>query len=252
MKVSIITPTYNCSNYVASTIHSVLAQTLQDFEIIIVDDCSIDNTVEVIQRIKDERIKLFVNEKNMGPAYSRNKALMYASGEYVAFLDGDDLWFPDKLEKQISFMEKNKYFFSYTNYEEIDENGNKLNSFLTGPKRINHREFMRACYVGCLTVMYKRELIPDLQIPADIYKRNDYALWLKVSERSDCYLLDEILASYRRGAGISSGRKTRLLKYHKDLFMKLYNYGLYRAWLLSLRNAIFYLLKRIKYHRKKC
>lgn len=251
MKVSIITPTYNCSNYVANTIQSILAQSFQNFEIIVVDDCSTDNTVDIIKSFGDERIKLFINEKNMGSAYSRNVALEHASGEYIAFLDGDDLWAPNKLEKQLNFMEKNGYSFTYTNYEEIDKNGDKLNKFLTGPKRINHCQFMKSCYVGCLTVIYKREIIPDLQIPIDIYKRNDYALWLKISEKADCYLLDETLASYRKNVGISSVRKTILLKYHKELFVKLYNYSSFYAWLLALRNAVFYLFKRIKYRRRK-
>lgn len=250
MKVSVIVPTYNCSKYIEQTLRSVLLQTLQNFEIIVVDDCSTDDTVNIVKSINDQRIKLFINGKNMGAAYSRNVALRHSNGEYIAFLDGDDMWFSNKLEKQISFMEKTGCQFSYTNYDEIDGKGQKLRVFLTGPKKVTHKQFMEACYVGCLTVVYKRDLFPDLQIPADIYKRNDYAMWLKISERADCVLLDEVLASYRKGVGISSMRKVKLLKYHEELFIKLYEYRKFQAWLLALRNALFYVLKRVKYRRK--
>ena len=250
MKVSVITPTHNCSKFIEATIRSVLCQTIQDFEIIVIDDCSNDNTVEIIRSLNDSRIKIFINDKNMGSAFSRNVGLRHASGTYIAFLDGDDLWFPEKLEKQISFMEKNNYSFTYTNYEEIDKDGNKLNIFLTGPRKVSHKLFMRVCYVGCLTVMYKRELFPDLQIPNDIYKRSDYALWLRISERADCFLLNEVLASYRKNVGISSGKKAKLLKYHKDVFSKILNSNPFMSWIFAVRNVFFYILKKIRYQKE--
>ncbi len=251
MKISIVTPTFNSSKFIAETLKSILSQSYKDFEVLVVDDCSTDNTVEIVKSFNDKRIRIFVNDVNKGAAFSRNVALKNAKGEYIAFVDGDDLWEKDKLKKQISFMEENHISFSCTNYEEIDENG-VLNGYcITAPKRIKHKDFLRIDYVGCLTVMYKKEVFPDLQIPFDIYKRNDYALWLKLSERVDCYLLNETLAYYRKNNGISSGSKIKLLKYHRILFQKLYGYNFLFSSILSIRNAFFYIVKSIKYRSKK-
>lgn len=135
--VSIIMPSYNTAQYITETIQSVIDQTYHNWELIIVDDCSTDNTDIVIGKIKDPRIRYIKNEKNSGAAVSRNRALREANGRWVAFLDSDDLWKPEKLEKQICFMMKNRYYFSYTNYEEIDADGNKTNVIVTGPKVIS-------------------------------------------------------------------------------------------------------------------
>ncbi len=127
--VSIITPLYNCEKYIEETILSVINQTYKNWEMIIVDDCSKDNGTEIVEKYqrKDNRIKLFKNEINLGGAGTRNKCIEKAKGKYIAFLDSDDLWKKEKLEKQISFMEKNNYLFSYTKYERINEEGEKLN-----------------------------------------------------------------------------------------------------------------------------
>ena len=126
--VSIIMPSYNTANYIGESINSVINQSYKNWELIIVDDCSTDNTDEVIKDfLKDSRIKYLKNKENSGAAISRNKALRMAKGEWIAFLDSDDLWNHKKLEKQIKFMEQNKYNFSYTKYREIDEQGNNLN-----------------------------------------------------------------------------------------------------------------------------
>lgn len=123
--VSIIMPSYNTAAYIKESIQSVLNQTYTNWELIIVDDCSTDSTDEVLETIKDSRIRYFKNDKNSGAAVSRNKALREAKGQWIAFLDSDDLWMPEKLEKQIYFMESNGYAFSYTSYEEIDIEGTK-------------------------------------------------------------------------------------------------------------------------------
>ena len=146
--VSIIMPSYNTEQYIAETIQSVINQTYQNWELIIVDDCSTDNTDTVVGKIKDSRIRYLKNEKNSGAAVSRNKALREANGRWVAFLDSDDLWKPEKLEKQISFMMKKKCYFSYTNYEEIDADGNKTNVTITGPKVISKTGMFNYCWPG--------------------------------------------------------------------------------------------------------
>lgn len=132
--VSIIMPSYNTARYIFETIQSVINQTYQNWELIIVDDCSTDNTDIVVEKIKDPRIKYIKNEKNLGAAVSRNRALREARGRWVAFLDSDDLWKSEKLEKQVRFMTKKKCYFSYTDYEEIDDAGNRMNVIVTGPE----------------------------------------------------------------------------------------------------------------------
>ena len=191
--VSIIMPSYNTANFIGETIKSVLEQTYKNWELLIVDDCSTDNTDEVVARYNDERITYMKNLKNSGAAVSRNKALNVARGKWIAFLDSDDLWYPTKLEEQIKYMKKNKYSFSYTSYEEIDENDVTNGVKVTGPKKITKRGMYRYCWPGCLTVMYDAEKIGKIQI-ADIKKNNDYAMWLKVIKKANCYHYDKGLA----------------------------------------------------------
>uniref|UniRef100_UPI003FD8F4FE glycosyltransferase family 2 protein n=1 Tax=Ruminococcus bicirculans (ex Wegman et al. 2014) TaxID=1160721 RepID=UPI003FD8F4FE len=138
------------------------------------------------------------NEQNSGAAVSRNRALREAKGQWIAFLDSDDLWMPEKLEKQICFMKEKGYFFSYTDYEEINAEGNRTGTFVTGPKKITRIGMYNYCWPGCLTVMYDATKVGLIQI-SDIKKNNDYAMWLKVCKKADCYLLDECLGQYRKG-----------------------------------------------------
>ena len=174
--VSVIMPSYNTADYISESIKSVQAQTYTNWELIIVDDCSTDNTDEVVVAfLGDQRIRYLKNERNSGAAVSRNRALRKAKGKWIAFLDSDDLWAPEKLEKQIGFMEKNGYSFSYTNYEEIDMAGQKTGVKITGPKKITKTGMFNYCWPGCLTVMYDAEKVGLIQI-ADIKKNNDYAM----------------------------------------------------------------------------
>ena len=197
--VSIIMPSYNTGKYIAAAINSVIEQTYQNWELLIVDDGSSDNTDEIVELyLEDQRIKYFKNKKNRGAAVSRNRALKKAKGKWIAFLDSDDLWKPEKLKKQISFMKKNNYLFSYTNYEEINTNGDFIGRKISGPKKITRTGMFNYCWPGCLTVMYNADKIGIIQI-VDIKKNNDYAMWLKLCKKADCYLLDECLAQYRKG-----------------------------------------------------
>ena len=134
--VSIITPSYNTAMFIGETIESVLAQTYSNWELLIVDDCSTDNTDEVVSLYRDPRIHYFKNTKNSGAAFSRNKALREAKGKWIAFLDSDDLWKPAKLEKQIRFMVDNQYSFTCTGREVIDENSNWTGKVVFSPKHV--------------------------------------------------------------------------------------------------------------------
>ena len=198
--VSIIMPTWNCAAFVCESIQSVLAQTYENWELLIQDDCSTDGTREVVWPYveADSRIKYACNTQNSGAAITRNNALRRAKGRWIAFLDSDDMWMAEKLERQLRFMVENGRVFSYTSYEEMDEMSHATGVSISGPKHVSKWGMYAFCWPGCLTVMYDREEIGLLQI-SDIKKNNDYAMWLKVIQRADCYLLNECLAKYRRG-----------------------------------------------------
>lgn len=197
--VSIITPSWACAKFISQTIDSVLAQTYQNWELLIQDDCSVDNTLEVVRPYMeaDSRIKYECNEKNSGAAISRNNALRRARGRWIAFLDSDDLWLPEKLEHQLNFMVDNGYAFSYHEYSEISEDGYDLGITVSGLSKVGKFAMYACCWPGCLSVMYDADKIGLIQIN-DVRKNNDTALWLKVIQKDDCYLLKENLARYRR------------------------------------------------------
>lgn len=246
--VSIIMPSYNTAKFISETIESVLAQTYTNWELIIVDDCSTDDTDAVIRPyLADDRIRYIKNEKNSGAAVSRNRALREAKGKWIAFLDSDDLWLPEKLEKQIAFMEQNNCRFSYTNYIEIDENSVPNGRSVTGPKKITRHGMYNYCWMGCLTVMYDAETVGLVQI-ADIKKNNDYAMWLKACKKADCYLLDEVLAKYRKRSGsISNHGYTKLIKWHYKLYREAEGRTPLVSVVLTLRNLFWGVWKKIKY-----
>ena len=216
--VSIIMPSYNTANYIGDSIASVLNQTYKNWELIIVDDCSSDDTDEVLAKyLYDERIRYFKNETNSGAAVSRNRALREARGKWIAFLDSDDLWLPEKIEKQVKFMKDNGYAFTFTDYR-ICLNGEWLPYIITGPNVVNKRKMYNYCYFSTITVMYDREKIGLIQI-ANLRKNNDYAMWLKVIEKSNAYRLPECLSYYIKHEGsVSSGNKMKLIKWHYKLF----------------------------------
>ena len=246
--VSVIMPSFNTAQLIRQSIQSVLDQTYTNWELIIVDDCSTDNTMEVIEAIADSRIRVFQNSVNSGAAVSRNKALREAKGKWIAFLDSDDLWMPQKLEKQIRFMEENECAFSYTNYEELDSDGNRTGVTVSGPARITKRGMFRYCWPGCLTVMYDREAVGLIQIEK-IRKNNDYAMWLKICRKADCYLLDELLAQYRRGrtGSVSTHGILTMIQWHYRLFREAEHQGVFRSLWNTGRNMLFGFYKKIRY-----
>lgn len=216
--VSVIMPSWNTAEYIGDSIQSVLNQTYSNWELLIVDDCSSDNTDEVVKSFQDERIIYLKNEKNSGAALTRNRALREAKGEWIAFLDSDDLWSPQKLEHQISFMKEHGYVFSYHEYEKIDEQSNPLQTYVSGPDCVTKRKMYHYGYPGCLTFMYSAKELGLIQIK-DIKKNNDYAILLKLCKKADCYLLKENLAQYRiRKKSISHDVLWKKLKSHYDLF----------------------------------
>lgn len=250
--VSIIMPSYNTGKFIKETIMSVINQTYKNWELIIVDDCSNDNTDKVVTEfLSDERIRYYKNEINIGAALSRNKAIQMAKGKFIAFLDSDDIWNDVKLEKQLQFMKENSYHFSYTAYEEIDEKSRTTGVIINGPKKITKIGMYRYCWPGCLTVIYDAEYIGNVQV-ANLKKNNDYAMWLKVIEKSNCYLLNENLAKYRKRQGsISSEKKIKLIKYHYQLFRIGLEKNVIFSIALTINNLLFGIIKKIKYKKIK-
>ena len=220
--VSIITPNYNCGRFIAETIESIQSQSYQNWELLFQDDCSTDNSLSVASSYAetDSRIKIEVNPSNSGAAITRNNALKRAKGRWIAFLDSDDLWEPEKLVRQIDFMIKNNFHFSYHEYKEIDEDSNELGIFVSGKMHVGKLGMYSCCWPGCLSVMYDANAIGLIQIE-DVRKNNDSAMWLKVIQKADCYLLKESLGKYRRRKGSITppSIKARIL-WHYVLFRK--------------------------------
>ena len=239
--ISIITPVYNSEKYIDDTIKSVLEQTHKNWEMLIVDDCSSDNTEQIIKQFQDSRIKYFKLKENSGAAIARNKALELASGIFIAFLDADDMWKPKKLEKQLNFMLEKNYAFTFTAYEIIRKNSNKIVSV---PSSLSYSQFMKNTIIGMLTVMIDRRKITDLQI-VNVKKDHDSMTWAKLLRSGyTAYGLDESLAYYRKVDGSISNNKLEAVKNHwincrnieKLPFLKCVYY------------FIFYILYAIKKH----
>lgn len=229
--VSIITPTYNCGKFIGETIESVLRQTYQNWELIIVDDCSQDNTKAVVERYlnQDRRIKYFLLETNCGAAVARNKAMEMASGKYMAFLDSDDLWLPQKLEQQIAFMEANHYNFVCTAYEQIDEAGRPLDKIISVKDKTDYNGILLSCPVGNSTVMYNVEKLGKFVVP-DIRKRNDDALWLQILKKEKyIYGMFDVLMQYRVRSNSISSNKLSLIKYHWKLYRDIEHLSVFRS-----------------------
>ena len=218
--VSIIMPTYNCANFIEETIESIKRQTYENWELVIVDDCSTDNTDEIVQKYScmDNRIRYVCLETNSGAAVARTKAMELANGQFMAFCDSDDLWMPEKLEKQLSFMKDNDYAFSCTAYEQIDEQSNPLGRVIKTIKKTDYNRLLLDCPVGNSTVMYDVKKMGKFQVP-NIRKRNDDALWLQMLKKEKyIWGMPDILMKYRIRSNSISSNKLQVIKYHWKLY----------------------------------
>ena len=213
--VSIIMPTYNCADFIGETIESVLAQDYKNWELIVVDDCSTDDTENIVEkyRYNEERIKYHRLEKNSGAAIARNTAIDLANGRYIAFLDSDDLWVSTKLSTQIYFMKDNNYYFTCTKYNKIDEKSKSLNRIIKVKNKSDYNGVLKTC-PGNSTVIYDSEKLGKFKID-NIKKRNDYVMWLQVIKKARyLYGIDEVLGSHRIRRNAISSKKISLVKYH--------------------------------------
>ena len=209
--VSIITPSYNSSRFIKECINSVLSQSYKDWEMWIIDDASTDNSKELILDFskRDKRIKHMFLSKNIGAASSRNVAINKANGSYIAFLDSDDIWDNRKLEKQINFMNNNNIAFSFSDYEVISEDGDRVINLIKAPYRMTYSSYLKNTIIGCLTVILDKKIIGDFRMP-NIRSSHDMALWLSIMKKGfDAYNLNENLARYRLVKGSNTGQKWR-------------------------------------------
>lgn len=213
VKVSIITPLYNCSEFLDDTLNSVLVQTYQNWEVIMVDDCSSDNSVLIAQEFVEKypRIKLIQLAENSGAAVARNTAIEAAKGRYIAFLDSDDAWLPNKLEKQVAFMQENNYPFTFAAYDKVNES-DEIFGHVGVPDKVTYSDLLKSCSIGCLTAMYDTEFFGKVYMPL-IRKRQDLGLWLKLLKKTKyAYGLNETLGFYKvRKDSISSNKKSAAL-----------------------------------------
>lgn len=241
--VTIITPSYNSAQFISQTIKSILNQTYTNWELIIVDDCSIGDSIEVIQNFvnHDSRIQLIQLEENSGAPVARNKGIEVSKGSYIAFLDADDLWKPTKLEKQLKFMIKNNYYLTYTSYEKIDTDDLKIGE-VKCLQKVNYKKMLSSNKIGCLTGMYNAEKLGKIYFPL-IRKRQDYAYWLSILKKIDfAYGYDEILASYRVHTDSISHNKIEMLKWNWTLFREIENFSVIKSFyylLFNIYNKIF-------------
>ena len=244
--VSVITPSYNCAKYISDTIDSVINQTYKNWEMIIVDDNSSDNSNEIIEKYvqRDNRIKFIKLEKNSGPAVARNRAIEEATGRYIAFLDADDLWMSDKLQKQIDFMQSYNYELTYTAYETMREDGVNLHHTVIPPKKLNYQELLKANRIGCLSAIYDSKRIGKVYMPL-IKKRQDYGLWLKILKKVDyAYGMDEVLGRYRVMSNSVSSNKLNLLKYNYRLFREYEKFSALKSFYYLMWNVYIKIMKK--------
>ena len=238
--VSVITPTYNSEVFISETIESVRSQTYTNWELILVDDASSDTTVEILKKYAtlDQRITFFLLEKNSGAAIARNMAIEKASGSFIAFLDADDLWKPEKLSTQISFMLKKDIAVSFSSYELMDEKGNSLGKMIKALPTVNYAKMLKSNYVGNLTGIYNADKLDKVYMP-NIRKRQDWALWLKLIKKvGHAHSIAEPLAKYRVRENSISSNKLNLLKYNYTIYRKALNFGAFKSSLYLIRFLI--------------
>lgn len=246
--ISIITPTYCSEKLIMDTYNSILKQTISDWEWIVTDDCSHDGTYQLLLEIEksDKRVKVHQNSKNLGAAISRNVSINSASGEYLAFIDSDDMWHSTKLETQLAFMEKNKFNFSFTSYEVISQNSETSGVFVdsqTSMLSFSYEDMLRKkATLGCSTVMLKSSAFPKIEMP-NLRTGQDYATWLSLLKTGEnAHLLPQVLTQYRIVKGSISRNKFKKALRQWSIYRQVENLSLAKSFLCFSNyafNAVF-------------
>lgn len=236
--VSIITPSFNSALFISETIESVKKQTYSNWELLITDDRSEDDTLQIIIRYAkdDTRIKLFQLPQNSGSGPARNNSIQNATGKYIAFLDSDDIWVPHKLEIQVRFMEENNISFSHSSYGYLDEAGNEIRKpFLVSSRPVTYKDLLKRTEISCLTAIYNQEAIGKMYMP-DIRRKQDYSLWLSILKKGFVSVpQQEILAYYRQRKGSATSKKHKLIFKHYEFLrqqekLSIFNSIKYTGW----------------------
>jgi teichuronic acid biosynthesis glycosyltransferase TuaG len=242
--VTVITPSYNSEQFIIDTIKSVRGQTLENWQMIIVDDCSMDKTVAFATNYAniDPRIKIISLDSNMGAAYARNEALKQAKSRFIAFLDSDDQWEPNKLQVQIDFMKSQKIPISFTSYYLIDETGDKLNGVINSVTSIDYKGYLKNTIIGMSTSMIDTSLVDEFRFE-NIRTRQDTFLWITLLKRGHmAYGINSVLASYRVRKDSISSNKIKAVMRVWYLYYSLERLGLFK----SLYYFIWYIYNALK------
>lgn len=249
--VSIITPVYNAERFVADTIRSAQAQTFSDWEMILINDCSTDNSVQVIQPLleSDARLRLIEMPKNGGAAVARNAGMAIAAGRYVAFLDADDQWLPQKLEQQIAFMQKTGCALCYAAYTVMQEDGSDTGRTIHCPPTLSYRQLLMENRIGCLTAVVDTQQTGKMTMPL-INKRQDYGLWLNILKQGFTACgIQEPLARYRKYSSSLSGNKWQTIGYNWTLLRQHQGLNIFRAawyfFLFLVNKTVMAVIRRI-------
>lgn len=234
--ISVIIPNYNGERFIERCIQSVISQSYENWEMILIDDCSTDTSKDFIQKftIDSDKITTIFLKENYGPAVARNKGIELAKGRYIAFLDSDDFWLPNKLETQIECMIKYKYALSFSSYYSIDESENNK-KLVKAHCEISYSKLLTTNYIGCLTAMYDVGKLGKQYFPL-IKKRQDWALWLKITKAGTvAHGIEEPLAVYTRRDTSVSSDKFGLLKYNWKVYRDIEQLSLLKSlYLISI------------------
>jgi len=242
--VSIVTPTYNSENFISETIQSILNQSYTNFELIVIDDCSKDNTVEIVKTFseKDSRVNLIQLELNSGAAVARNIGLENSKGRFIAFCDCDDIWFENKLEYQIRFMLEKSIPISFTSYQLINEKGVSMNKVINAIDKITYLEYLKNTIIGMSTAMIDTSLVKEFRFE-NIRTRQDTMLWITLLKRGHvAYGIKEVLVKYTVRSNSISANKFKAASKVWDLYYNMEKMGLFK----SSYYFIFYVLNAIK------
>ncbi len=234
--VTIIMPAYNCDKYLREAVESVIAQTYKEWRLLIIDDCSKDGTTALAEKLaeQDSRITVLYNEKNLGVSGTRNRGIREADSEWIAFLDSDDAWTPDKLEKQFALIEQiPEAKLLYTGSGFMKENGERMDFTLHVPEKISRRELLKQNRLSCSSSLVKRELLLKYPMPEKGTMHEDFAVWLRILEDEQyAYGIDEPLLIYRRSENSKSGNKIKAARM---------NWNTYKEVGLSWATAAYYM-----------
>lgn len=240
--VSIITPLYNAEKWILETANSVKAQTYSNWEWIIVNDCSTDSSLKLVEELAatDGRIKVITNSVNLKTAKTRNRGIREAKGRYIAFIDSDDIWVPEKLEKQISFMKKNGVSFSYHAYKKFRDSLACQGAVINVPESVDYKELLKTNSIACLSAIYDVEILGKIEMPDGYKAREDYLTWLKIlrTRNIKAYGLSDCLGYYRILNNSYSGNKIEVSKIQWKLYREVEKLNLFQA----IPTFIFYLL----------